>query len=180
MTKQAQPPPPGDKPSSPAPPPPPAWRHWLWPIAILATLVIWTALSATRSAQQVDLTYSQFITDVNAHKVKTFDIQESTGQATGTLTDGHTYNTVVPVQLAGSSLLNSLQANNVQVERVDARAVARVHDPLLADLAVAVHRARLAVAAAVPRRDGPAAGHHGRRAVAGEGVRRRAAQDEIL
>ena len=116
MTKQAQPPPPGDKPSSPAPPPPPAWRHWLWPIAILATLVIWTALSATRSAQQVNLTYSHFLTDVSAHKVKTFDIQESSGKATGTLTDGRTYNTVVPVQLAGSSLLNSLQANNVQVE----------------------------------------------------------------
>ena len=116
MTKQAQPPPPGDKPASPAPPPPPAWRHWLWPIAILATLVIWTALSATRSAQQVNLTYSQFLTDVNAHKVKTVNIQQTSGQATGTLTDGRTYNTVIPVQLAGSSLLDSLQVNNVQIE----------------------------------------------------------------
>jgi cell division protease FtsH len=116
MTKQAQPPPPGDKPSSPAPPPPPAWRHWLLPVAILVTLLLWTALSASRSAQQVNLTYSQFLSDVSAHKVKTVDIQQTSGQATGTLTDGRTYTTVIPVQLAGSSLLNRLQANNVQIK----------------------------------------------------------------
>ena len=102
MTKQAQPPPPGDRPSSPAPPPPPAWRHWLLPIALLATLLIWIALPTLHAAQQVNLTYSQFLTDVSAHKVKTVNIQSS-GPATGTLTDGHAFNTVIPVQLAGSA-----------------------------------------------------------------------------
>jgi cell division protease FtsH len=114
MTKQAQPPPPGDKPTSPAPPQPPAWRHWLLPVALLLTLVLWTALSATRSAQQVKLSYSQFLSDVSAQKVKTVDIQ-STGEATGTLAGGRTYTTVIPVQLAGSSLLDQLQANKVQI-----------------------------------------------------------------
>ncbi|MEU0684999.1 hypothetical protein ABZ462_35040, partial [Streptomyces albogriseolus] len=35
MSKQASPPPPGDRPTPTAPPPPPAWRHWLWPLAVL-------------------------------------------------------------------------------------------------------------------------------------------------
>ncbi|MER5506762.1 hypothetical protein ABT052_15720 [Streptomyces sp. NPDC002766] len=49
MTKQAQPPPPGDRPSPTAPPPPPAWRHWLWPLAILLAVGLWTVLPMTRS-----------------------------------------------------------------------------------------------------------------------------------
>ncbi len=114
MTKQAQPPPPGDKPSSPAPPPPPAWRHWLLPIALLAMLAIWIALPTMHAAQQVNLSYSQFLSDVSAHKVKTVNIQ-STGPATGTLTDGHGFTTVIPVQLAGSSLLDQLQAAHVEI-----------------------------------------------------------------
>jgi cell division protease FtsH len=114
MSKQAQPPPPGDRPSSPAPPPPPAWRHWLLPIGLLLVLLVWVALPTMHAAQQVSLTYSQFLTDVNAHKVKTVNIQTS-GQTTGTLTDGHEFTTVIPVQLAGSSLLDQLQAANVQI-----------------------------------------------------------------
>ena len=36
MTKQVTPPPPGDKPTASAPPAPPRWRHWLWPVALIA------------------------------------------------------------------------------------------------------------------------------------------------
>ena len=114
MTKQAQPPPAGDRPSSPAPPPPPAWRHWLLPIALIATLLLWIVLPTLHAAQQVNLTYSQFLSDVSAHKVKTVNIQP-TGPATGTLTDGHAFNTVIPVQLAGSAVLDRLEAANVQI-----------------------------------------------------------------
>jgi hypothetical protein len=35
------------------------------------------------TANQVNLSYSRFLSDVSAHKVKTVDIQEATGQATG-------------------------------------------------------------------------------------------------
>ncbi len=114
MTKQAQPPPPGDRPSSPAPPPPPAWRHWLLPIAILLMLLLWVVLPALHRSQQVSLTYSQFLTDVSSHKVKTVNIQ-STGVATGTLAGGHQFTTVIPVQLAGSSLLDRLEAAKVSI-----------------------------------------------------------------
>src|SRR6266568_7577366 len=114
MSKQANPPPPGDRPNSPAPPPPPAWRHWLLPIAVMAVLVLWFVLPALHSAPQVNLTYTQFLSDVNAHKVKTVDIQQN-GQATGTLVGGHPYSTVIPPQ-AGSSLLDRLEAAKVSID----------------------------------------------------------------
>ncbi len=44
MSKQPSAPPPGDKPAATAPPPPPSWRHWLWPAALLAALVLFLLL----------------------------------------------------------------------------------------------------------------------------------------
>ena len=70
MSKQPTSPPPGDKPVPTAPPPPPAWRHWLWPAAILVMVVLYLFLPAIHGTQTVSLTYSQFISDANAHKVK--------------------------------------------------------------------------------------------------------------
>jgi cell division protease FtsH len=67
------------------------------------------------SAQQTTLTYSQFLSDVSAHKVKTVDIASSAGgTSSGTLKDGTSYSVVIPPQ-AGQTLLNELQTNNVQV-----------------------------------------------------------------
>ncbi|MDC2959502.1 ATP-dependent zinc metalloprotease FtsH [Streptomyces gilvifuscus] len=116
MTKQAQPPPPGDRPSPTAPPPPPAWRHWLWPLAIVLALGLWTVLPATRSTQpqKVNLTYSTFLTDVDAGKVKSVTIK-SDGHTSGRLTNGHTFSTEVPIQLAGDQLLTRLEKNKVAV-----------------------------------------------------------------
>ncbi len=114
MTKQATPPPPGDRPTSPAPPPPPAWRHWLLPVALIAVVLLYLALPTMHSASQVNLTYSQFLNDVSAHQVKSINIQPS-GQATGTLTNGHDFTTVIPVQLAGSGLLDRLEAAKVSI-----------------------------------------------------------------
>ena len=112
MTKQATPPPAGDRPGPSAPPPPPAWRHWLWPIALLITLVLWLVLP-TLHVNQVDLTYTQFLSHVTSHQVKTITLG-SNGSATGTLTNGKTYTTVIPSQ-AGQQFLNELQTNNVEV-----------------------------------------------------------------
>ena len=115
MSKQASPPPPGDKPSPQAPPPPPpAWRHWLLPIGLLVAVLLWTLLPL-HSAQQTTLTYSQFLSDVSAHKIKTIDLASGSGDASsGTLTNGTSYTVTVPSQ-AGQSLLNELQSNNVQI-----------------------------------------------------------------
>ena len=108
MSKQANPPPPGDKPSGSAPPPPPTWRNWIWPIAILAIFVLFFALP-TRSTS-TSLTYSQFLSDVSSHHVKSLQISGSVGgTSTGTLTNGSSFTVVIPPQ-AGQDALNTLTA----------------------------------------------------------------------
>jgi cell division protease FtsH len=115
MSKQATPPPPGDKPGrNNAPPPPPRWRHWLLPIALLVAVSLWVYLPAVHQTPQTGLTYSQFLSDVSAHKVKTVDIAQPGGTSTGTLTNGTNYTVVIPPQ-ASQALLNDLQSNRVQI-----------------------------------------------------------------
>jgi cell division protease FtsH len=116
MSKQATPPPPGDKPGpTNPPPPPPAWRHWLLPIGILAALFLWIYLPAVHTAGQTTLTYSQFLSDVTKHSVKTITIAQPGGTSTGTLTSNNAnYSVVIPPQ-ASQTLLDELQANNVQI-----------------------------------------------------------------
>ena len=114
MTRNASPPPEGDKSHPQAPPPPPAWRHWLWLIALALFVLLFLTLPTTKVSQPVTLTYSQFLNDVHAHKVQTVTINSS-WTATGTLTGNKQYTTVIPLSLAGSSLLTTLEANNVKI-----------------------------------------------------------------
>jgi len=73
MSKTPLAPPPGDRSVKTAPPPPPPWRHWLWAVALLVTLLwIVTAFLPTSSTQS--LSYTQFRNDVAAHKIKTVTI----------------------------------------------------------------------------------------------------------
>jgi cell division protease FtsH len=100
MSKQPSSPPPGDRPAGQAPPPPPGWRHWLWPVALLATLLLFIFLPGININQPVSLSYSQFIADANAHKIKTVNFANgsngSNTVATGDLTNGKSYTTVIP------------------------------------------------------------------------------------
>jgi cell division protease FtsH len=113
MSKQALPPPTNDSGTPTAPPAPPAWRHYLWLVALAMFVVLFFVLPATSGKGQVTLTYSQFLSDVSAHKVKTVTI-ETTGSATGNLSDGSSYTTVIPPQ-AGQSFLDELQKGGVQI-----------------------------------------------------------------
>jgi cell division protease FtsH len=113
MTKQAMPPPVSDNGASVAPPPPPAWRHYLWIIPFVMFFVLFFILPATQSKGQVTITYSQLLSDVSAHKVKTVTI-ETSGTATGTLSDGNSYTTAIPPQ-AGQTFLDQLQKSGVQI-----------------------------------------------------------------
>ena len=118
MSKQPSAPPPGDKPAPTAPPPPPSWRHWLWPAALLAALALFLLLPKV-GPPPVNLTYSTFLSDVSAHKVKTFTLDNSTGStapATGTLTSGKSYTTVIPLPFGGTPLESTLQKADVQIE----------------------------------------------------------------
>jgi cell division protease FtsH len=97
MSKQPAAPPPGDKPAPTAPPPPPSWRHWLWPIALLATLALWLFLPGLGQSSPVTLSYSQFMAKARAHELKDVTIAATTVNpvANGTLTNGHSYTTVL-------------------------------------------------------------------------------------
>jgi cell division protease FtsH len=114
MSKQATPPPPGDKPgkAAPPPPPPPRWRHWLLPAVLVVAFFLWLYLPALHSSQ-TSLTYSQWLTDVTKHTVKTVTIAPSGGTSSGTLTSGADYTVVIPVN--SSELLDELQSNGVQI-----------------------------------------------------------------
>jgi cell division protease FtsH len=83
-------------------------------VAIGLAFLLWIVLPAVHTSTPTNLTYSQFLSDVNAHQIKSVTIQ-SNGKASGALTSGHDYTTVIPVQLAGSSLLDSLEAAKVSI-----------------------------------------------------------------
>jgi len=80
---------------------------------LVIVAVLFLVLPIAKSPKQVTLNYSQFLSDVSAHKVKTVTIQTS-GSASGTLADGDEYTTVIPPQ-AGQPLLDELQKNGVQI-----------------------------------------------------------------
>jgi cell division protease FtsH len=112
MSKQVTPPPPGDKPKPTAPPPPPTWRNWIWPIMLVVIFALWFLLP-TRSPS-TSLSYTQFLSDVSAHTVKTVQLGAVGATSTGTLTNGKSFTVVIPPQ-AGQNLLTTLQDAKVQV-----------------------------------------------------------------
>ena len=113
MSKQATPPPPGEKAKPSAPPPPPTWRNWLWPIMIFVIFGLFFLLP--HGTPSTSLSYSQFLTDVSAHQVKTIQIASTQGgTSSGTLSNGKAYTVVIPPQ-AGPDLLTTLQKDGVQI-----------------------------------------------------------------
>ena len=119
MSKTPAAPPPGDKPVRTAPPPPPAWRHWLW-IGWLVVILLYVVTSFVHTTQPSELSYSQFISNVTAHKIKTVDIPSPSSAGanvtlTGTLSNGKQFQAVTPPVTPGSTVSNELQANHVAI-----------------------------------------------------------------
>ncbi|HUC22131.1 MAG TPA: ATP-dependent zinc metalloprotease FtsH [Streptosporangiaceae bacterium] len=119
MSKTPAAPPPGDKPVRTAPPPPPAWRHWLW-IGWLVVILLYVVTSFVHTTAPTSLSYSQFISDVSAHKIKTVDIPSPSSAGanvtlTGTLANGKQFQAVTPPVTPGSTVSNELQANHVAI-----------------------------------------------------------------
>jgi cell division protease FtsH len=117
MSRQAISPPPGDRPVPTAPPPPPRWRFSLWPIALFTVVLLYIFLPGIKISTPVSLSYSQFIADAGAHKIKTVDFGNgasgSNTTATGDLTDGKAYTTVIPGQPT-TALSQQLSADGVK------------------------------------------------------------------
>jgi cell division protease FtsH len=117
MSKSPAPVPPANKPVGSAPPPPPAWRHGLWLLVVLLALLYIVPTFVHTSSPQT-LSYSTFVHDVAAHKIKTVSIPSS-GSAnsnvtvSGTLTNGKDYQAVTPYIAPGSPLATSLQSAGV-------------------------------------------------------------------
>ncbi len=116
MSKQPIAPPPGDKPVRTAPPPPPSWRHWLWPVTFAAMLLLYIFLPALHVGSSAQLSYSQFIADASAHKIKTVTFRSSSAGsntvAFGDQANGKAYTTVIPGQPT-TELSQTLTADGV-------------------------------------------------------------------
>ena len=83
--------------------------------AVLVVAAIVASVLASSPGSLPSLTYSQFLSDVAAHKVKTVDLAPPAGgTSSGTLTNGTSFTVVIPPQ-AGQSLLTFLHVNGVQV-----------------------------------------------------------------
>jgi cell division protease FtsH len=80
----------------------------------VAALLLWVVLPTVHSNGPVTLSYTQFLSDLSGHQIKTIVLAPSGQPSTGMLTNGKDYTTVIPAQ-AGASLLNQLQAAHVQV-----------------------------------------------------------------
>ena len=96
----------------PAAPPPPSWRHWLLWMGIAASIALFFLPIGTRRSNQ--LTYTQFVNQVTADKVKTATI-DANGGVTGTLSDGTAYSTQIPTALQDANLSTLLQQHDVQI-----------------------------------------------------------------
>ena len=106
--------PPPERPHVPPPPPPPRWRAWLLPAGILLTLLLLWGPTPSSTPNQ-NFTYTDFVTQVTNDKVKTATIDQN-GKVTGTLTNGNTYTSQVPIALRDDTTLPLLAAHKVQVK----------------------------------------------------------------
>ncbi len=117
MSKTPATPPPGDKSVRTAPPQPPGWSRWLW-LLWLVLILVWIVPSFVHTTPTTVQTYSQFTSDVAAHKVKSVTIPSPSAEGanvtvTGTFTDGKDFTTVTPPITPGSPLADSLKSAGV-------------------------------------------------------------------
>jgi cell division protease FtsH len=85
-------------------------------VLIALAAIMWVAIPSLSSSSKApeNLTYSAFLAQVDAHQVKTVEISSS-GAASGALSNGKDFNTQIPVELAGSTLLARLEAAGAQI-----------------------------------------------------------------
>ena len=115
-TGTAKPGEPNDRPRAPAPPPPPRWRMWLLPAGLLITVLL-LSLVHTSSTPTKNFSFSTFLSQVDAGKVKTASVNPG-GAITGTLKGGDNYTSQIPTAIDDTQLAPTLKAHNVNVTGV--------------------------------------------------------------
>ena len=115
-TGTAKPGEPNDPPRAPAPPPPPRWRMWLLPFGLLISLLL-LSLVHTSSTPTKNLSYSKFLSQVEAGDVRTASINPG-GGVTGTLKGGDNYTSQIPTAIDDTQLAPTLKAHDVDVTGV--------------------------------------------------------------
>ncbi|MEY9951606.1 ATP-dependent zinc metalloprotease FtsH [Leifsonia sp. EB34] len=96
-----------------------SWLLWLVSAVALIGLGLTLFLPGVLAPSTTTLSYTEFVTDVQAHKVSTATI-DSDGTVNGTLTSGSPYTTAIPLPLAGQPVLTSLRSADVAVTFVPA------------------------------------------------------------
>src|SRR6185312_13193547 len=68
-------------------------QNWRWAVLVLLALVAAAFIlpGVFSHSQKTQLSYTQYLSDVQAKQVKTADVSNDTGVITGTLTDGTSY-----------------------------------------------------------------------------------------
>ncbi|MGH1525597.1 ATP-dependent zinc metalloprotease FtsH [Leifsonia sp. L25] len=91
-----------------------SWILWLLFAFALIGIGVTVFLPGALGRQTATLTYTAFVTDVQAHKVATATI-DADGTVDGTLTSGAQYTSVIPLPVAGQPVLASLRSADVAV-----------------------------------------------------------------
>jgi cell division protease FtsH len=117
MSKTPATPPPGERPVGTAPPQPPGWRHWIW-LLWLVIIALWVVPAFIHTTPTTTLTFSQFQSDIAAHKIKSVDIPSPASDGanvtvTGTQSDGKAFQAVTPPIVPGTALADSLKTAGV-------------------------------------------------------------------
>ncbi|HEX3425986.1 MAG TPA: ATP-dependent zinc metalloprotease FtsH [Acidimicrobiales bacterium] len=105
--------PPPETPRRPPPPPPPKWRIWLLALGTVLTLILLFRPSTSSTPTQ-KLTYTDWVTQITANKVKTVTMDQN-GKVSGVLTNGDHYTSEFPIATPDTTLLPLLAQHKVEL-----------------------------------------------------------------
>ena len=118
LTRSAQTRTGGDRPPAPVhPQKTPSWRPWVL-YGVVALLLVLFFLPERSSTSTKTFSYSGFLTQVEAGKVRTASV-EPNGAVTGTLRNGVDYSSQIPTAIADNQLAATLKDHHVDVSGVN-------------------------------------------------------------
>ncbi|MCU1456558.1 MAG: ATP-dependent metalloprotease FtsH, partial [Actinomycetia bacterium] len=107
-------PPPDDRRPAPAPPRPPRWRYVLILVGVLASLLLLAVPNMSKSPPNHKYTYTRFVQQVQANKVKSATINP-TGGVSGSLKNGDDFTSQIPTAISDRHLAPLLRHHHVDV-----------------------------------------------------------------